>query len=68
MDFDLRACERAQREAARMFGEREVAPSVVQRDRDGVWDGDLLLRMGRAGLPGGPAHGPGGPLRARWRR
>lgn len=51
------------RERARAFAEREIAPSVVARDRESRWDGALFRRLGAAGLLGAglPAtHGGGG--------
>ena len=54
MDFDITLEQEELKAGARTFAEREVAPSVLERDRDARWDGDLFRKMGDAGLLGAP--------------
>lgn len=63
--MDLDAFD-AHRERARAFAAREIAPSVVVRDRESRWDGGLFRRMGAAGLlrAGFPLAYGGSDLRA----
>jgi alkylation response protein AidB-like acyl-CoA dehydrogenase len=51
MDFEIRPEERAR---GRAFAEREIAGSVVARDRASRWDPIAFPRLGDAGLLGAP--------------
>lgn len=51
MDFEILEGERAR---GRAFAEREMAASVVVRDRDSRWDDTAFPRLGDAGLLGAP--------------
>ncbi|WP_224192186.1 acyl-CoA dehydrogenase family protein [Nannocystis pusilla] len=44
-------------EQARLFAEKEVAPSVAARDRERRWEPELFRRMGAAGLLGATLPG-----------
>jgi acyl-CoA dehydrogenase len=48
--FALDEEERAVRDAAREFAQRELAPSVAQRDEEERYDRSLFTRMGELGL------------------
>ena len=48
--FALSEEERSVRETAREFAQRELAPTVAQRDEDEEYDLSLFRRMGEAGL------------------
>lgn len=48
--FALSEEERSVRETAREFAQRELAPTVAQRDEDEHYDLSLFRRMGEAGL------------------
>lgn len=54
MDFAITEEQRELYEGARVFGEREVAPTVLARDHDQRWDPALFKKMGEAGLLGAP--------------
>ncbi len=54
MDFDVSDEQRELMEGARVFGEREVAPTVLERDKTGAWDPEIFKKMGAAGLLGAP--------------
>ena len=52
--FALTEEERAVRDTAREFAQRELAPTVAQRDEDERYDRALFDRMGELGLTGIP--------------
>jgi acyl-CoA dehydrogenase len=52
--FALDEEERAVRDAAREFAQRELAPTVAQRDEEERYDRSLFDRMGELGLTGIP--------------
>jgi acyl-CoA dehydrogenase len=52
--FALTEEERAVRDAAREFAQRELAPTVAQRDEEERYDRSLFDRMGEMGLTGIP--------------
>jgi len=52
--FALTEEERGVRETAALFGQRELAPTVAQRDEDERYDRALFDRMGELGLTGLP--------------
>jgi acyl-CoA dehydrogenase len=52
--FALTEEERAVRDAAREFAQRELAPTVAQRDEEERYDRSLFDRMGEMGLAGIP--------------
>src|SRR5262245_7180033 len=54
MDFDFSADQVEIRDAARSFGELDVAKTVIERDRTGHWSDTIFLRMGKASLLGAP--------------
>jgi alkylation response protein AidB-like acyl-CoA dehydrogenase len=54
MDFDISDEQQQLMEGARVFGEREVAPTVLERDKTGAWDPEIFKKMGAAGLLGAP--------------
>lgn len=54
MDFEITDEQRELYEGARVFGEREVAPTVLERDQEQVWDPEIFKKMGAAGLLGAP--------------
>ena len=54
MDFEISAEQQALYEAARALGEKEVQPSVLERDKSGRWDWSIWKKMGAAGLLGAP--------------
>ncbi len=63
MSFDLPGDVLASRDAARIFGEERIFPSVIERDQGHLWSQALFEQMGRAGLLGAPLpaeHGGGG--------
>jgi len=52
MDFRLTAEHELIRESAYKFGQQEVVPDVMKRDRDAKSDRSMLDKMGQAGLLG----------------
>ena len=54
MDFEISAEQQALYEAARALGEKEVQPTVLERDKSGRWDWSIWKKMGAAGLLGAP--------------
>jgi L-prolyl-PCP dehydrogenase len=54
MELALTAAHQELKDAARAFGQREIAPSAAARDREQGWDPALFLRMGAAGFLGAP--------------
>jgi len=54
MDFHITDAQLELQAGARRFAEREVAPSVLERDKEARWDGALFRKMGEAGLLGAP--------------
>ncbi len=54
MDFELTAHQLELREGARVFGEREVAPTILERDARAEWSEPIWRKMGEAGLLGAP--------------
>ncbi len=54
MDFHITDAQRELYEGARVFGEREVRPSVLERDKAERWDPELWRKMGETGLLGAP--------------
>ncbi|HLE58601.1 MAG TPA: acyl-CoA dehydrogenase family protein [Candidatus Limnocylindria bacterium] len=52
--FSLSEDERAVRDLARDFAQRELAPTVAQRDEEERYDRSLFTRMGELGLAGVP--------------
>jgi butyryl-CoA dehydrogenase len=54
MDFEITKEQEALYEGARELGAREVAPSVLQRDRTGEWDHGIWKKMAAGGLIGAP--------------
>lgn len=54
MHFQITDEQRELYEGARVFGAREVAPSVLERDHAQVWRPELFRKMGAAGLLGAP--------------
>ena len=54
MDFAFTASQMELFENARRFGADAVAPTVVDRDREAVWDRAIFLKMGEQGLLGAP--------------
>ncbi len=54
MDFEITDAQRELMDGARVFGEREVFPTVLERDKAGRWDRAIWRKMGEAGLLGAP--------------
>jgi hypothetical protein len=54
MHFEITSEQEALYEGARELGEREVAPSVLARDKSGEWDHSIWKKMAAAGLIGAP--------------
>lgn len=54
MDFELTREQEELREGARVFGAREVAPSILERDAKACWEPELFAKLGEAGFLGGP--------------
>lgn len=54
MHFEITEEQQQLRDGARVFGEREVAPTVLERDQAGRWDPQIFRKMGEAGLLGAP--------------
>ena len=50
MDFELTQEQQMVLEMARNFAEREVKPVANQMDRDGVFPGELVAKLGQLGL------------------
>jgi alkylation response protein AidB-like acyl-CoA dehydrogenase len=54
MNFEITKEQDALYEGARELGAREVAPSVLQRDKSGEWDQRIWQKMADGGLIGAP--------------
>jgi butyryl-CoA dehydrogenase len=54
MNFEITKEQEALYEGARELGAREVAPTVIARDKSGAWDWNIWKKMGAAGLLGAP--------------
>lgn len=54
MDFEITAEQQALYDGARELGAREVAPTVLARDKSGAWDQRIWKKMAAAGLIGAP--------------
>jgi butyryl-CoA dehydrogenase len=54
MDFSITREQEELYESARKFGEKEVFPSVLERDKSGRWDHAVWKKMGAQGLLGAP--------------
>lgn len=54
MDFEITAEQQALYDGARELGAREVAPTVLARDKSGAWDQGIWKKMAAAGLIGAP--------------
>lgn len=54
MDFVITPEQEALYQGARELGAREVAPSVLARDKSGAWDTGIWKKMADAGLIGAP--------------
>lgn len=54
MHFEISEEQQELYEGARVFGEREIAPTVLERDAAQSWDPELFRKMGAAGLLGAP--------------
>src|SRR5437870_13143926 len=54
MDFDLTSEQQQIRKLAKDFADREIAPGARERDRSETVPKDVLSKMARLGLLGGP--------------
>jgi alkylation response protein AidB-like acyl-CoA dehydrogenase len=54
MDFEITSDQRELMKNATRFAEREVFPSVLERDGPSSWNPELFLKMGEQGLLGAP--------------
>lgn len=54
MNFEFTQEQEELREGARVFGEREIAPTILERDRDATWDPVLFQKLADAGFLGAP--------------
>ena len=54
MNFDISPEQEALYQGARQLGAREVAPSVLARDKSGAWDPRIWQKMAEGGLIGAP--------------
>ena len=52
MDFSLTREQELIRESAYKFGQAEIVPGLVERDREGKSDPQILRKMGEAGFLG----------------
>jgi acyl-CoA dehydrogenase len=54
VDFEITEDQLALMDGARVFGEREIFPSVLERDAASTWNPELWRKMGQQGLLGAP--------------
>lgn len=52
MNFTISPSQEQLQKSAQLFAQKEVAPTVIQRDESGRWEPKIFQKMGEAGLLG----------------
>ncbi|GET39288.1 acyl-CoA dehydrogenase [Microseira wollei NIES-4236] len=52
MNLTISQFQEQLKESARLFAEKQVAPTVIKRDEERLWSANIFEKMGEEGLLG----------------